>query len=189
MTLVIEIKGHRVQHVDNASHLAFLVTPGRGLSGRLDYACGWPSSDCWLGGGSVISVPPWPSLVGTKLDAMYWPRSAICWRRECRRLPTMCRQCYRRSAHSLAFCSPRRQCPRDQDNCREQARRPCLQSSAKIMEVERAGIARGEATFADDAPNSSQVRAAADGEIAATGTGRPSRLGIDLQAKIGTRTG
>ena len=77
MTLVIERKGHRVQHVDNASHLAFLVTPGRGLSGRLDYACGWPSSDCWLGGGSVISVPPWPSLVVTKLDAMYWPRSAM----------------------------------------------------------------------------------------------------------------
>jgi hypothetical protein len=36
---------------------------------RTDQACGWLSSDCWLGGGSVISVPPWLSLDDTKVDA------------------------------------------------------------------------------------------------------------------------
>ena len=43
------------------------------------YACGCVNNCCWLGGGSVISVPPWPSLAMTKLDAMYWPSSATLW--------------------------------------------------------------------------------------------------------------
>jgi len=36
-----------------------------------DHACGCTNSDCWLEGGSVIKVPPCPSLTIAKLDAAY----------------------------------------------------------------------------------------------------------------------
>ena len=49
--------------------------PGWLRSGN--YVCGWVNNCCWFGGGSVISVPPPPSLAVTKLDAMYWPSRAI----------------------------------------------------------------------------------------------------------------
>jgi hypothetical protein len=43
------------------------------------YACGWVRSGCWFAGRSLISVPPCPSLVITRLDAIYWPSSATLW--------------------------------------------------------------------------------------------------------------
>jgi hypothetical protein len=41
--------------------------------------CGGASGNCWAAamGGSLMSVPPLPSLADVKLDAIYWPSNAM----------------------------------------------------------------------------------------------------------------
>jgi hypothetical protein len=62
-----------------ARRQSFRVTAGPAVVVEIlpHACCGAVSNVGGLGAGSVIKVPPWPSLAMTKLDAMYWPNSVI----------------------------------------------------------------------------------------------------------------